>query len=276
MRVIFFVLIFYIIVLSQDGIIKSLYPNGNVESEINFKDGIREGEAKFYFENGNIKEERNYVNGRVEGLVKIYSEAGKLKEVYVIEDGRRDGPTSLFDENGNYLTDIYFESGKLVVQPIVEESIVSPSTQIENNAVDEKTENAVIKPKVVKPKKVSNELLLPPEIEDEKLENDPAFFSTAEVMPEPVGGIEAIYKKLIYPSEAKNNEVVGTVKIKAFIDEYGEVTDAQIIEGIGFGCDDIAKNAVYFAKFKPGLQKGKPVRVMLTIPIKFNPEMNQK
>ncbi len=276
MRVIFFVLIFYIIVLPQDGVIKSFYPNGNVESEINFKDSIREGEAKFYSENGNIKEERNYVNGRVEGLVKLYSEAGKLKEVYVIEDGRRDGPTSLFDENGNYLTDIYFESGKLVVQPIVEESIVSPSTQIENNAVDEKTENAVIKPKVVKPKKVSNELLLPPEIEDEKLENDPAFFSTAEVMPEPVGGMEAIYKKLIYPSEAKNNEVVGTVKIKAFIDEYGEVTDAQIIQGIGFGCDDIAKNAVYFAKFKPGLQKGKPVRVMLTIPIKFNPEMNQK
>lgn len=276
MRLILFILFFCLNIFPQDGMIKSFYPNGNIKSEINFKDSIREGEAKFYSENGNITEERNYVNGRVEGLVKLYSEAGKLKEVYVIEDGRREGPTSLFDESGNYLTDIYFESGKLVVQPIVEEPFVSSNTQTDKNAADDKTEDAVTKPKFVKPKKVSNELLLPPEIEEEKFENDPAFFSTAEVMPEPVGGNEAIYKKLIYPSEAKNNEVEGTVKVKAFIDEYGEVTDVQILEGIGFGCDDIAKNAVYFAKFKPGLQKGKPVRVMLTLSIKFNPEMNQK
>jgi TonB family protein len=87
--------------------------------------------------------------------------------------------------------------------------------------------------------------------------------------------MEAIYKKLFYPSEARNNEVVGTVKIQAFVDEYGEVIEADVLEGIGSGCDDVARNAIYFAKFKPGLQKGKPIRATSIISIKFNPEMNQ-
>lgn len=260
-------------IYSQDGLVKTFYPDGKVESEINFRDSVREGEAKFYFENGNIKEERNYVNGRVDGLVKLYSDLGLLKEVFVIEDGKREGPTSLFDENGNYLSDIYFEGGKLVVPSTIDNG----STYAENEKLDDQSKDVQdVKPKIVKSKKVSNETFLPPEIEEEKLENDPAFFATAEVMPEPIGGMEAIYKKLFYPSEAEKNNAEGVVKIKAFIDEFGEVTDAQINEGIGYGCDEIARNAIYFAKFRPGLQKGKPIRVMMVIPIEFNKEMKPK
>jgi len=276
MFVILLVIFFYVSVFPQEGLVKSFYSYGNVESEINFKDNVREGEAKFFYENGNLKEERIYLNGRVEGLVKIYSDSGKLKEVFVIENGRREGPTNLFDEGGNYLSDVYYEAGKLVVQPIVEDYYASSNDQTENNTVEEKAENTETKPKLVKPKRVSNEFLLPPEIEEEKLENDPAFFSTIEVMPEPVGGMEAIYKKLIYPSEANNNEIQGTVKVQAFIDEYGEVMEAQVVEGIGYGCDDVARNAIYYAKFKPGLQKGKPVRTMIIIQIEFKPEKEKE
>lgn len=268
-----FIIILSANIQSQDGLVKTFYPDGKIESEINFRDSIREGEAKFYYENGNVREERNYVNGRVDGLVKLYSETGLLKEVFVIEDGKREGPTSLFDENGNYLSDIYFEGGKLVVPSTID----NESTYAENEKLNGQTKDVQtvqdVKPKVVKSKKVSNETFLPPEIEEEKLENDPAFFATAEVMPEPIGGMEAIYKKLFYPSDADKNNVKGVVKIKAFIDEFGEVTDAQIVEAMGYGCDEIARNAIYFAKFKPGLQKGKPVRVMMIIPIEFNKQM---
>ena len=50
---------------SQDGLVKDYYEDGKLKSEINFNNGVREGEAKFYWENGNLKEIRNYVNGRV-------------------------------------------------------------------------------------------------------------------------------------------------------------------------------------------------------------------
>ena len=276
MFVILLVLLFYVSSFSQEGPVKTFFSNGIVSTEINFRDSVREGEAKFYYENGNIKEERIYLNGRVEGLVKIYSDSGKLKEVFVIENGRREGPTNLFDENGNYISDIYYEAGKLVVQPVLEEVYASNNGQQESNTGEEKVENTETKPKVVKKKKTSDEVLLPPVLEEEKFENDPAFFSTIEVMPEPVGGMEAIYKKLIYPTEARNNEIQGTVKVQAFIDEYGEVMEAEVIQGIGYGCDDVARNAVYYAKFKPGLQKGKPVRTMMIIQIEFKPEADEK
>jgi TonB family protein len=263
-------------VFPQEGLVKTFYSNGIIESEINYKDKIREGEAKYFYENGNIKEERNYLNGRVDGLVKIYSDSGKLKEVFVIENGRREGPTNLFDKNGNYLTDIIYEAGKLADQPVFGEYIASLNNQADVKTTDEKANNIKTKPNVAKSKEESDELLLPPNIEEEKLENDTTFFSTIEVMPEPAGGMEAIYKKLIYPSAARKNEIRGTVKVKAFIDEYGEVMEAEVVEGIGYGCDDVARNAIYYARFKPGLQKGKPVRTMIVIPIEFKPEMDKK
>jgi TonB family protein len=265
----------YTTLFSQEGVMKTYFSNGNLETEINFKDSVREGEAKFYYENGAIKEERNYRNGKVEGIVKIYGVTAKLKEVFVIENGRREGPTNLFDENGIYQSDTYYEAGKLIVQPVFNDLYADVSEQAADNSVEIKNDAADTKTKVVKTKKVSNEFFLPPEIEEEKMEDDPAFFSTVEILPEPVGGMEAIFKKLIYPSEARKKEVTGIVKVQAFIDEFGEVADAQVIEGIGSGCDDVARNAVYFAKFKPAMQRGKTVRSMVIIPIKFNPEMNQ-
>jgi TonB family protein len=276
MFVIVLIIFFYVSAFPQEGLVKSFHSNGNVESEINYKDKIREGKAKYFYENGNIREERNYLNGRVDGLVKIYSESGKLKEVFVIENGRREGPTNLFDENGNYLTDIIYEAGKHAVQPVFGEYIVSSNNQADVKTTDEKANNIETKPNEAKSKEESDELLPPPNIEEEKLENDTTFFSTIEVMPEPAGGMEAIYKKLIYPSEARKNEIQGTVKVKAFIDEYGEVIEAEVVEGIGYGCDDVARNAIYYARFKPGLQKGKHVRTMIVIPIEFRPEMDQK
>lgn len=260
---------------SQDGMVKTFYSNGSIESEINYRDGIRDGEARFYYENGNVKELRNYSNGKVEGFVKIYSETGSLKETFVIENGRREGPTSVFDDNGNYLSDIYYENGKLVIPAAYDYYANSSNNNAVNNSVEEKQKIEKEIPKVTRKTKTANNLLLPPELDEEKLEDDPAFFSTVEVMPEPVGGFEAIYKKLIYPFEAQKNNIQGTVIIKAFIDEYGEVLDAQVIQSLGYGCDDVARNAIYFAKFKPGIQKGKPVRVMMTIPINFSPSMLQ-
>ncbi len=275
MLILIFLILFFADILPQDGLMKSFYSNGNLESEMNFRDSVREGEAKFFFENGNLKEERTYSNGKVDGLVKIYSESGKLKETFVIENGRREGPTSFFDENGNYLADKFYENGKIVVEPKSEDyfAAVNEETAVNNFVEPPKVEDQ--KPKVKKKKKITEDFLLPPEIEEETMEDDPAFFATIEVMPEPVGGMEAIFRKLIYPSEARKNEVEGVVKVQAFIDEFGEVIDAQVIEGIGSGCDDVARNAIYFAKFKPGMQRGKTVRAMMVIPIKFNPQMNQ-
>ena len=95
-----------------------------------------------------------------------------------------------------------------------------------------------------------------------------------EVMPDPIGGMNTIYKKLVYPNEAIENKIEGTVKIQVFIEKNGEVSSAQVVEGIGYGCDENARLSVYYTRFKPGLQKGKRIKVQMIIPIEF--KLDQK
>lgn len=249
---------------AQEGPFKTYYPNGNVKEDVTYTNNIREGEAKLYYENGKIHEERNYVNGKIEGLVKIYSEEGTLLKTIYIEDGKRNGPTSLFTGEGVYEKDLFYADGKLVIdEPIYDEPsdiIVSDGS---DNTVTEKPEPPV------KRRRTTGGPLPPTLIEDEEFENDPAFFLTAEVMPEPVGGMEAINQKLVYPKAAIENKIEGTVKIAVMIDEFGEVLTAEVKEGPGFGLNEAARLAVYYSKFKPALQKGKPVKIQTTIPVEF-------
>ena len=249
--------------VAQENPVKTYYPNGKIESEISYKDSIRDGEAKFYFEEGTLKEERLYVNGRVEGLVKVYYPNGKLKELINIEDGKREGPTSLFDEEGNYVKDLIFEEGIQVVKKENPYIIKVPPKEIVENKKDQTVTSNTVK----KEKKQNYEM--PPPQENDNMEDDPAIYKTVEVMPEPVGGLEAIKKKLIYPVKAKENGIQGIVEIEISVDEYGEVTSAEVVKGIGYGCDESAKIAVYYTKFKPGLQRGKPVKVQMTLPVEF-------
>jgi TonB family protein len=182
--------------------------------------------------------------------------------MFTIENGKREGPTSLFDSTGTYTKDIYYEEGILVVDKIVLDS---------GEQKNENKEAAKYNPPLMpKKKKQNNDNSLPPIIEEEKkYEDDPAFYKTVEVMPEPYGGMEAIYKKIGYPEEAKENKIEGVVKVLTFIDRDGEVLDAQVVQGIGYGCDEAARLAILYHRFKPGLIKGQRVKVQMEIPIEF-------
>ena len=109
----------------------------------------------------------------------------------------------------------------------------------------------------------------PPPKEDKDDDVQLDFFVAVEEMPAPIGGIAAIQKSIIYPEIAKRAGVQGRVYIKAFVDETGTVKKAEVIKGIGAGCDEAAVAAVMKTKFKPGKQRGKPVRVQVSIPILF-------
>lgn len=253
---------------TQDGLVKEYYENSKLKSEITFNNGVREGEAKFYWENGNLKEIRNYVNGRVEGVVTLYWENGKMKKLYNLELGKREGPTSLFDSSGTYIADLFFEGGKLEGQDylLVGEVKIDSSRLISQNT--QQTQKRQQK------KNNNSDFSLPPTLEEETFEDDPAYYLSVEVMPEPIGGMDAIYKKLVYPKEARDEGIEGTIIIRALIEKDGEVSSAEVIEGLGYGVDEIARLAVYYSRFKPGLQRGEKVKVQLDLPIEF--KLNNK
>ncbi|MFC2134237.1 energy transducer TonB [Bacteroidota bacterium] len=106
----------------------------------------------------------------------------------------------------------------------------------------------------------------PAEIEEE---TEPVFFVAVEEMPEPVGGISAIEARITYPDIALRAGIQGRVFIRAFVDEGGNVSKAEVLKRIGAGCDEAAIAAVMKTKFKPGRQRGKAVKVQVSLPIVF-------
>jgi periplasmic protein TonB len=102
-------------------------------------------------------------------------------------------------------------------------------------------------------------------IEDE---NEYVFIEDGE-LPSIIGGLESIAKNIHYTEIAKRIGIEGKVYIKALVNKVGDVEKVEIVKGILPELDEIALNAVKIAKFNPGMQRGKPVKVWITIPIAF-------
>ncbi len=47
------------------------------------------------------------------------------------------------------------------------------------------------------------------------------------------------------------------------------MTEPAVVRGIGAGCDEEALRVVREARFKPGKQRGKAVKVKMSLPITF-------
>ncbi|MEX0593757.1 MAG: energy transducer TonB [Balneolaceae bacterium] len=109
--------------------------------------------------------------------------------------------------------------------------------------------------------------LPPPPEEDEEPEED--FFTVVEQMPELLGGLQELQSRIEYPEAARRAGIEGRVYVQFIVNEQGEVEDPQVIRGIGGGADEEALRAVRDAEFRPGLQRGRPVRVQYSLPIVF-------
>ncbi len=104
--------------------------------------------------------------------------------------------------------------------------------------------------------------------EKEKIDNDP--FISYDEPPTPVGGFMAIQRKVVYPEIARKAGVEGRVVVKCLIDERGNVIETQILQSLGNnGCDEAAITAVRSVKWKAAMQRDKPVKVWISVPITF-------
>lgn len=99
-------------------------------------------------------------------------------------------------------------------------------------------------------------------------------FQVVEDMPRFQGGEAALMKYLSghihYPELAKETGIQGTVFIKFVIESNGRIDRVRVLRGIGGGCDLEAIRVVKnMPKWVPGKQRGKPVAVFFTLPVKF-------
>ena len=104
--------------------------------------------------------------------------------------------------------------------------------------------------------------------------NNDTVFQMVEQMPEFPGGVEAmmhyVANNVKYPQEARDKNISGRVFVSFVIEKDGSINEAKVMRGIGGGCDEEAVRVVKnMPKWKPGMQKGKPVRVSYMMPLNF-------
>ena len=113
------------------------------------------------------------------------------------------------------------------------------------------------------------ETLPAPPRPDQPLNEKEDYFLVVEEMPEIIGGLQSIMKEIRYPEEARKNGLEGRVFVQFIVNEQGDVESPKIVRGVGDILDDEALRVVENTKFKPGMQRGKPVRVQYSLPIMF-------
>jgi protein TonB len=114
-----------------------------------------------------------------------------------------------------------------------------------------------------------------PVMEEPKEEVAEEIFVIVEEQPLPEGGFETFYKyigqNIKYPVQAKRMGVSGKVFVTFVIEKNGKISQAEVVKGIGAGCDEEAIRVLNSApiRWTPGKQRGQPVRTKMVIPIHF-------
>lgn len=108
---------------------------------------------------------------------------------------------------------------------------------------------------------------------EEEADEAEVFF-IVEDMPEFPGGELAlrqfIANSIKYPVIAQENGIQGRVYVQFVVDADGSVSEPRIARGVDPSLDKEALRVVsMLPKWKPGMQRGKPVRVSYTVPINF-------
>lgn len=82
--------------------------------------------------------------------------------------------------------------------------------------------------------------------------------------PEYSGGTKAlrtfISNHLVYPSEALDQQIEGTVHLRYGIDHHGKVIDVHVIKGVGGGCTEEATRLVRLLQFN--LERTRGIKVL--------------
>ncbi len=141
------------------------------------------------------------------------------------------------------------------------------------NVVENDVETQTIE---INTEETEEEVVIAPPVEaPEEEEEEETIFMVVETMPEFPGGQKSLFeflsKNVKYPVIAQENGIQGRVICQFVVNRDGSIVDVQVVRSGGDASLD--KEAVRVIKsmpnWKPGKQRGKPVRVKYTVPVNF-------
>ncbi len=177
------------------------------------------------------------------------------------------------------LVDLVFEEEMV---PITEqeqkmETPPPPETPAAAEVLDIVDDNADVEETVIASSEETGQAVeivyVPVQAEEEEPE-ETQIFDVVENMPEFPGGQAALMsylaKNIKYPTIAQENGTQGRVIIQFVVNRDGSIVDARVARGVDPYLDKEALRVVNtMPKWKPGMQRNKPVRVKYTVPVMF-------
>ena len=105
-------------------------------------------------------------------------------------------------------------------------------------------------------------------------EEENKVFDVVEQMPSFPGGNSALMqylsKNIKYPTISQEQGTQGRVTCQFVVNKDGSIVDVKVIRGVDPYLDKEAIRVISsMPKWKPGMQRGKPVRVKYTVPVMF-------
>jgi len=225
----------------RDGIWIVFAGTGDTLLVCHYKMGVPDGLYKTFTSKNRCTREGSFVSGKKEGkwIATAYNYKSELmaRTVYTYVGDVLNGPTIVTTFSGKKTYN--YDAGNLISR----DSIASIDSLFVN-----------------KP--------WPP------LQEDPLMF--AEEMPYFIGGESAFQQYLkentVYPASAKANKKAGTCYITFIVEKDGAISDVYVRKGIK-DAPELDAEAVRviqsMPKWVPGQMNGRPVRVELTIPFRF-------
>ena len=99
------------------------------------------------------------------------------------------------------------------------------------------------------------------------------IFEVVEDMPHMLpnnnAGLRELQGCVKYPEMARRAGVEGMVVVGFVVSEQGNVLNPQVVRGIGASTGQEAIRCVKQLKFKPGKQRGRAVKVQMSLPVRF-------
>lgn len=142
---------------------------------------------------------------------------------------------------------------------VIEEDIIE--------SIDMDMNDAPPAPPAPPPPPPSNDEPPPPEPEPEPQE--PEIFEVVEQDPELIGGIEGLQSRVQYPDMARRAGTQGTVFLRFVVDEQGRVSQIEALRSPSPQLTEAAVEALRASEFRPGMQRGRPVKVRFSLPVRF-------
>lgn len=112
-------------------------------------------------------------------------------------------------------------------------------------------------------------IVLPAQAQDKTKVNPADYLETVDTPPEIVGGMKALFEKIVYPSEAKEAGIEGMVILRLLVGTDGKVDDIAVEKSVSELLSTAAIEAVKGITFTPGKVNGKAVKTKVMLPVKF-------